>query len=134
MFMADVRLELGGHAAKEAAQRDFDAALQYWLDAKATFYLHLMQERARLMGLAFPVDALPEDRRPKESDQLTKRQREIALLVADGMTNREIAERMSLSVRTAESHVEQIRTKLGFHTRAQIAAWVTERYGAARIN
>lgn len=42
-----------------------------------------------------------------------------------GLTNREIATRLFISERTAESHVEQIRGKLGFHTRAQIAAWVT---------
>ncbi|MBI2324581.1 MAG: helix-turn-helix transcriptional regulator [Chloroflexi bacterium] len=57
---------------------------------------------------------------------LTGREREVAVLVAKGMTNREIAERLTLSVRTAESHVAGIRTKLGFRTRAQIAAWVTE--------
>lgn len=56
---------------------------------------------------------------------LTRREREVAELVARGLTNREIATRLFISERTAESHVEQIRGKLGFHTRAQIAAWVT---------
>jgi DNA-binding CsgD family transcriptional regulator/sugar lactone lactonase YvrE len=56
---------------------------------------------------------------------LTRREREVALLVAQGLTNREIATRLFISERTAESHVEQIRGKLGFHSRAQIAAWVT---------
>ena len=55
---------------------------------------------------------------------LTRREREVAELVAQGFTNREIATRLFISERTAESHVEQIRGKLGFHTRAQIAAWV----------
>jgi non-specific serine/threonine protein kinase len=55
---------------------------------------------------------------------LTKRQAEIAELVADGLTSKEIAERLTISLRTAESHVEAIRTRLGFHTRAEIAAWV----------
>jgi len=57
---------------------------------------------------------------------LTRREREVAELVARGLTNREIATRLFISERTAESHVEQIRGKLGFHTRSQIAAWVTE--------
>ena len=56
---------------------------------------------------------------------LTRREREVANLVADGLTNREIASRLFISERTAESHVEQIRSKLGFHSRAQIATWVT---------
>ena len=48
----------------------------------------------------------------------------MAILVAQGLTNREIATRLFVSERTAESHVEQIRGKLGFRSRVQIAAWV----------
>ena len=55
---------------------------------------------------------------------LTRREREVAILVAQGLTNREIATRLFISERTAESHVEQIRGKLGFHSRTQIVAWV----------
>ncbi len=54
----------------------------------------------------------------------TRREREVAELVAQGLTNREIAAKLFISERTAESHLEQIRGKLGFHTRAQIAAWM----------
>jgi DNA-binding CsgD family transcriptional regulator/sugar lactone lactonase YvrE len=55
---------------------------------------------------------------------LTRREREVAILVGQGLTNREIATRLFISERTAESHVEQIRGKLGFHSRVQIANWV----------
>jgi len=48
----------------------------------------------------------------------------VAILVAQGLTNREIATRLFISERTAESHVEQIRGKLGFRSRVQIANWV----------
>jgi len=62
--------------------------------------------------------------------KLTRREREVASLVAQGLTNREIAKNLFISERTAEYHVEQIRNKLGFHTRSQIAAWtVAERHG-----
>jgi class 3 adenylate cyclase len=54
---------------------------------------------------------------------LTRRELEIARLVAEGLSNREIASRSVISVRTAEYHVEQIRNKLGFNSRSQIAAW-----------
>lgn len=57
---------------------------------------------------------------------LTRRETEVAALVAEGMTNREIAARLFISERTAESHVEQIRNKLGFHSRTQIAVWFAE--------
>lgn len=55
---------------------------------------------------------------------LSRREREVAALVAEGLSNREIAEKLFISERTAEGHVEQIRNKLGFKSRAQVAAWV----------
>lgn len=58
---------------------------------------------------------------------LSARESEVALLVAEGLTNRQISERLHLSVRTAENHVENICNKLGFTSRAQIAAWTVER-------
>jgi predicted ATPase/DNA-binding CsgD family transcriptional regulator len=58
---------------------------------------------------------------------LTRRELEIAGLVADGLGNREIAERLYLSKRTVDSHVEHIFSKLGFSSRAQLTAWVLER-------
>jgi pimeloyl-ACP methyl ester carboxylesterase len=54
---------------------------------------------------------------------LTPRQRQVAGLVAKGWSNRQIADELVLSERTAESHVERIRDRLGFRSRAQIAAW-----------
>ncbi|GAA4474817.1 hypothetical protein GCM10023094_11140 [Rhodococcus olei] len=60
------------------------------------------------------------------STELTKRERQVADLVAEGLTNKAIAARLVISQRTADGHVEHILTKLGFTSRAQIAAWVTE--------
>jgi predicted ATPase/DNA-binding CsgD family transcriptional regulator len=57
---------------------------------------------------------------------LSKREQEVARLVASGMTSRAIAERLFLSERTVESHLEHILTKLGFSSRAQVAGWVAE--------
>ena len=51
----------------------------------------------------------------------------MADLVADGMSNPEIAASLFISVRTAQGHVENILRKLGFNSRSRIAAWVTER-------
>jgi YVTN family beta-propeller protein len=66
----------------------------------------------------------------KATVKLTQREREVASLVAQGLTNREIAKKLFISERTAEYHLEQIRNKLGFHARSQIAAWtVAERQG-----
>ncbi|MFG1997830.1 ATP-binding protein [Spirillospora sp. NPDC048911] len=57
---------------------------------------------------------------------LTPREREVADLVAQGMSNRAIAEALVLSIRTVDGHVEHILAKLGFTGRTQIAAWVAE--------
>lgn len=57
--------------------------------------------------------------------ELTRREREVAELVAEGLSNRRIAERLVIAKRTADSHIEHILVKLGFTSRAQIAAWVT---------
>ena len=65
---------------------------------------------------------LPSLRR-RTSMQLTDRQRQVAALVADGLTNREIGERLVIGERSAEGHVERIRIKLGVRSRAQVAAW-----------
>jgi predicted ATPase/DNA-binding CsgD family transcriptional regulator len=54
---------------------------------------------------------------------LTPREREVAVLIARGLSNREIAAGMVISVRTAETHVQHIMVKLGFTARSQIAAW-----------
>jgi predicted ATPase/DNA-binding CsgD family transcriptional regulator len=56
---------------------------------------------------------------------LSPREREVAVLVARGLSNRRIGEVLVITHRTAESHVAHILAKLGLTTRAQIAAWVT---------
>jgi DNA-binding CsgD family transcriptional regulator len=55
---------------------------------------------------------------------LTKREREIAVLVSQGLSNRQIAATAYISDRTVETHVQHILGKLGFTARTQIAAWV----------
>jgi two-component system, LytTR family, response regulator LytT len=63
---------------------------------------------------------IPRDGGPT---RLTPREREITALVAQGMSNKEIAIRLVIAQRTAESHVENILNKLGFGSRSQVAAW-----------
>ncbi|MBP2328567.1 non-specific serine/threonine protein kinase [Kibdelosporangium banguiense] len=57
---------------------------------------------------------------------LTRREQQVAELVAEGLTNKQIAARLVIAQRTAEGHVERILAKLGFTKRTQLAAWVTE--------
>jgi len=58
-----------------------------------------------------------------QKQTLSKRELEVARLVTQGLTNKEIARSLFISQRTAEGHVAQICNKLGFSTRSQIAAW-----------
>jgi DNA-binding CsgD family transcriptional regulator len=61
------------------------------------------------------------------AELLTPRERQVAELVAQGRTNREIAAQLYLSERTAQNHVQHILTKLDLPNRSQIAVWITSR-------
>jgi DNA-binding CsgD family transcriptional regulator len=66
------------------------------------------------------LDRLDDER----GNPLTPREREVAVLVGEGLTNRQIAARLYLSERTAQKHVQHILTKLDLPNRGQIAVWV----------
>ncbi|MGW1409051.1 response regulator transcription factor [Streptomyces sp. NPDC002403] len=57
---------------------------------------------------------------------LTRRESQVAELVAEGLTNKDIAVRLTIAQRTAESHVERILGKLGLTSRTQLAVWTYE--------
>lgn len=83
-------------------------------------------------GTAYALDEIPApspSSRSAPDAVLTTREREIAELVADGMTNRQIATRLMISVRTVETHAQNILMKLGFRSRAQIASWLAQQPG-----
>ena len=67
-----------------------------------------------------------ESARQVAPTELSQREYEVAGLIASGLSNRAIAERLYLSDRTVESHVAHILQKLGFNSRARIASWYTE--------
>jgi DNA-binding NarL/FixJ family response regulator len=64
-------------------------------------------------------------------DPLTAREREVARLIARGLTNSQIGEQLVISRRTADRHVSNSLDKLGLATRAQVAVWAVERAGTA---
>lgn len=77
-------------------------------------------------AIAFALDeprSQPAAPLPDTLIRLTRRERQVADLVGQGMSNKTIAQRLVISQRTAESHVEHILAKLGVASRAQIAAW-----------
>ncbi|MDQ6849668.1 MAG: LuxR C-terminal-related transcriptional regulator [Actinomycetota bacterium] len=79
----------------------------------------LSPDEAVELGLAVQ----PENRPGASVPGLTRREAEVAVLVAQGLSNREVAAKLYVSVRTVEVHVDHILTKLGFRSRTQLAAW-----------
>ena len=111
-----------GEAAWEEALADGRA-----MGLEEAFEYALSEEEHELPTLV----AEPEQQQPLAADEpptarLTAREQEIALLVGRGLTNRQIAQELSISERTAANHVGRILKKLGLHSRAQIATWATQ--------
>ena len=105
---ASARTALGGsryQAAHDAGARlDRDAAVR--------------------LALGGPVDVVAAPSGRAGRGPLSQREHEVARLVADGLTNKEIGARLFISEHTVDSHVRGILNKLGFDSRARIAAWI----------
>ena len=107
-FVTATRDALGETAFEEATQRGAamgqDAAVAYALGED---------------------DAAVTAEDPTAGNPLTRRERQVAELIAQGLSNQQIAARLVVSRRTAESHVENILSKLGFSSRTQVAGWIS---------
>ncbi|MBO3747209.1 LuxR family transcriptional regulator [Streptosporangiaceae bacterium NEAU-GS5] len=101
------RLALGDQGYEEAAARGAQMALDE--------------------AVAVALGARPSHAR---ASVLTRREIQVAELISRGMSNREVAELLVVSKRTVDAHVEHILAKLGFSSRAQVAAWISETRGA----
>jgi DNA-binding NarL/FixJ family response regulator len=101
------------------ARENLVATVAFWRRAGATWFLGRLATWARAHNLTVPPVARPS---ASAKTGLTRRERQVAGLVAEGFSNRQIAERLVISERTAESHVERIMDKLAVRNRAGIAA------------
>jgi len=130
---------IGGNAS-QAIYRQFDEASEQLLrdslgDARfeKAFTQGTSYSLEQALATAYADPERAPDRGPAANKAgtslpggLTRRQWEIAQLLAEGLSNREISERLVISARTAEGHVEHILTTLGFRSRAQVSAWVID--------
>jgi predicted ATPase/DNA-binding CsgD family transcriptional regulator len=101
-------------AALGVAKFEIEYALGMKLDRDSAIRLALGEPDQTDIGAAQPVGAGP----------LAKREAEVARLIADGLSNKQIGTRLFISERTVATHVRNILNKLGFDSRAQIASWI----------
>jgi DNA-binding CsgD family transcriptional regulator len=87
---------------------------------------HFLHEAEALLPHA-RVTSTPRRAAKQAYGGLTDREREVAILIARGKSNREIADHLVVSYRTVETHVGAILSKLAFSSRAQIAVWAVEK-------
>jgi DNA-binding NarL/FixJ family response regulator len=91
-------------------------------------YAHALEEGGLYdsPGRAIEYALAPaEERTPPATltDALTRRERQVSALVAEGLSNRQISSALGMSPRTADRHVQNILGKLGFDSRARISSW-----------
>jgi non-specific serine/threonine protein kinase len=109
---AQLRHALGDDAYATAVQRGTDLSLDQAI-------AYALGQQARTQSPAPSLTRAP--------GALTRRERQVAELIAQGLSNKQIATILVIAPRTAEGHVERILTKLGFTSRTQIATWAAAR-------
>ncbi len=119
-FHAEAQHELASALARRAGTGDLGRARSLAAEAaRQAIDLGMAPVASAAHGVLEELDAA------EPPAPLTRREREIAELVTKGLTSREIAERLYLSERTVQNHVQHILTKLDLSNRSQIAVWVT---------
>jgi DNA-binding NarL/FixJ family response regulator len=118
--IAVIRAGARGYVTKTISAEELAAAVERVASGDAVF-------SPRLAG--FVLDAFRSGERvggDAELEELTSREREVLQLIARGYMYKEIAARLSLSVKTVESHVSSVLRKLQLSTRHELTRWATE--------
>ena len=103
-------------------QEEWEKGRSMTLDQVVEFALSQGEEQDAPTLLGVPEQQPPHD---EPTERLTAREQEVALLVARGLTNRQVAAELSISEHTAATHVRRIFKKLGLRSRAELATWVS---------
>jgi RNA polymerase sigma factor (sigma-70 family) len=127
-----LRLEATGRALRRSVGVVPDA---FWAEkvAGAMRTARLMLPVARAEAAATPLTAAETEAFVQDevwldrTDSLDEHERRVIALLASGLTNQQIANRLGVSVRTVASRLQRLREKLGLQSREDIAAWGAER-------
>lgn len=131
--LALTHLRLAELLVEEAKERGLSEAVDHLDTAIPELRAMKMQPALeRALSLSSRVASPPagEPLTGSAADPLTAREREVARLLAEGLRNREIAQKLVLTDGTVEVHVKRILSKLGFRSRSQVAVWAERRLSA----
>jgi DNA-binding CsgD family transcriptional regulator len=112
------RHHLGRALARRGREGDHHRGRTLTAEARLTAVRH---------GIQLTPDAGQSGKMSGANHPLSSRELQVAEFVAEGLSNQEIAQRLFISRRTAETHVDHIKDKLGINTRAQLMAWIRDR-------
>jgi DNA-binding CsgD family transcriptional regulator len=128
--LAELLLKDPDDTARSEGQEHLNIAIPELRDMK------MQPALERALALHNDQGALPEQQSARRTgaETLTGREREIAGLMADGLTNHEIAERLVITEGTVEVHVKHILSKLGFRSRTQVAGWSSRHQGRPLVD
>jgi len=119
--IAMIRAGARGYVTKSISPEDLAAAIRRVHDGDAVF-------SPRLAGFVLDAfaDTIPAELDP-ELDQLTPREREVLRLIARGYPYKQVARKLSISIKTVESHVSAVLRKLQLSSRYELTRWATDR-------
>lgn len=120
-FFEMLKAGASGYVPKRAAPDDLVTAIRTVYQGEVFLYPSLA---ARLVQ-GYVKQDMPDGSLP--SDNLTVREREVLILIADGLTNAEIAERLGISVKTVDRHRENLMRKLNLHSRVDLVKYAIKR-------
>lgn len=118
-----IRAGAQGYLLKDIQPRDLVHAIREIYHGRAQLHPDITRRLMQAVSGETPVKTATPASLPIELQELTEREREVLDLIARGLTNREIAEKMVISEKTVKTHVSNLLDKLGLEDRTRAAIW-----------
>ena len=118
-----IRAGAQGYLLKDIQPQDLVKAIRETYQGKAQLHPDVARRLMLAVSGEVPQKSTKPSALPAELRELTEREREVLELIARGLTNREIAEKMVISEKTVKTHVSNLLDKLGLEDRTRAAIW-----------